>query len=101
MGAARDGKGNTDQQHNRHFKKQWQRANQAGNPHRIVRAAFTECLQHPDGYLINRTGFMQDFAEHRAQCDDNGEKTEGATHAFLHGVSNFIDRHAGENSGTD
>ncbi|SUB14604.1 Uncharacterised protein [Pantoea agglomerans] len=63
--------------------------------------ALTKGFQHPDGDLINCAGFMQDFAEHRAQRDHNREEAERAAHPLLHGFSDLIQWHAGEQPGTD
>ncbi|KGQ13425.1 inner membrane protein yhgN [Beauveria bassiana D1-5] len=100
-GMTRHRKRDANQQHDSHFKEQGQRANQARQANRVVRAAVAEGLQHFDGNLIHRAGFMQNFTEHRTEGDHNRQKAQRTAHAFLHGVGDFVERHAGEKPGTN
>ncbi len=96
MGTARHGEGDADQQYHRDLKKQRQCADQPGDTHGVMRAILAKGFEHANGDLIDRAGFMQDFAKHRAQRDHNRQKAERAAHAFLHGFRYLIQRHAGE-----
>ena len=66
-----------------------------------MRAAVAEGFQHFDRNLIDRAGFMQNFAKHSTQRHHHGQKAERAAHAFFHRGRDFIERHAGKKPGPD
>lgn len=70
-GMARHGERDAYQQHNGHFEEQRQRANQARQTNRVVRAAVAEGFQHLDGNLVDRARLVQNLAKHRAKGDHN------------------------------
>ncbi len=88
------GEGHANQQDDRHLKEQRQRTDQTGQTNRIVRPAVAEGFQHFDGDLIDRASFMQDLAKHRAQCDDNRQEAQRASHPLFHGRGDFVERHS-------
>lgn len=71
---ARHREGDANQQYDRHFEEQRQRADETGETNRIVRAIVAKGFEHLDGNLIDRPRFMQDLPEHRAERDDDRQK---------------------------
>ncbi|MNE71043.1 hypothetical protein D3C80_1668800 [compost metagenome] len=63
--------------------------------------ALAETFQQMCRNLIQRTDFMQYFAKHCPQRHHDGQEAQGVAHAFLHGIGNAIQRHAGEDPGSD
>ena len=98
---ARHGECDAYQQHNGHFKEQRQRANQTGQTNRVVRTAVPEGFQHLDRNLIDRARLVQNLAKHRAQRHHNGQEAERAAHPFFHRRRDFVERHAGKETGTN
>ncbi len=90
-----------NQQHYRHFEEQRQRANQASQTNRVVRAAVAEGFQHLDGNLIDRARLVQNLAKHRAERDHNRQETQRATHPFFHRRGDLIERHTGKETCTN
>ncbi len=101
VGAARHGEHDADQQHHRHVEEQRQRADQAGDAERVVRLALSESFQQLRRNLIERADLMQDLAEHRPERHHDRQEAQRVAHAFLHGVGDVFQRHAGENAGGD
>ena len=80
---------------------QRQRADETGETNRIVRAIVAKGFEHLDGNLIDRPRFMQDLPEHRAERDDDRQEAQRTAHPFLHRRRDFIQRHAGEETGAN
>ena len=100
-GMARHREGDANQQYDRHFEEQRQRADETGETNRIVRAIVAKGFEHLDGNLIDRPRFMQDLTEHRAERDDDRQEAQRTAHPFLHRRRDFIQRHAGEETGAN
>lgn len=98
---ARHREGDANQQYDRHFEEQRQRADETGETNRIVRAIVAKGFEHLDGNLIDRPRFMQDLTEHRAERDDDRREAQRTAHPFLHRRRDFIQRHAGEETGAN
>ncbi len=100
-GMTRHRERDANQQHNRHFEEQRQRANQTSQTNRVVRTAVAEGFQHLDRNLIDRARLVQNLAKHRAQRHHNGQEAERAAHPFFHRRRDFVERHAGKETGTN
>ena len=97
---ARHGERDAYQQHNGHFEEQRQRANQARQTNRVVRAAVAEGFQHLDGNLVDRARLVQNLAKHRAKGDHNRQEAQRASHPFFHRRGDLVERHTGKETCT-
>ena len=101
VGATCDGKHDADQQYHRHVKEQRQGADQPGDTERVMGFTLAETFQQMCRNLIECADLMQYLAEHGAQRHDDRQKTQRIAHAFLHGIGDAVQRHAGKNTGSD
>ena len=72
-----------DKQNKRHFKKYWNRHDQADSAKSPRRLRFAPHPQQGVGDALGAAGDLQYFTNHGAQANNNGDVTEGAAHAFL------------------
>lgn len=97
---ARHREGDANQQYDRHFEEQRQRADETGETNRIVRAIVAKGFEHLDGNLIDRPVSCRIFPNIAPSATTIAVKPSVPPIPF-HRRRDFIQRHAGEETGAN